>query len=535
MMLALAFVLVAIVGYWLAGMTVAPEDAKDGGRKEESGSPRWTVVEDEAAPKFRNGERVKRSGFDLDALEAGALAGQRVLTFSDQAALEDFLSRMGNGVRLLGRLDALNALRVGFGDYGDLLSMLDGDEEESFIFPVNAPPPVDGSVQPGAIALGNGLLEWLGITVDNSTWGSGVTIAVLDTGVASHPAFGSSISSINLVDLPFDPTLQNGHGTAVASVIIGNNSRTPGVAPGADILSIRIADDNGQSDSYVLAQGIIAAVDAGANPINISMGSTGDSGLIRNAIEYAAQRGVLIVAATGNNGSDQVSYPAANEGVIAVGAVDALGRHLDFSNSGETVSIAAPGYGVNAAWVGDEVASVTGTSFSAPIVVGAIAAIMTESGPSNLSARQAYDLLTDYLNDGGAAGTDFELGGGMPDIGRALNAGKRGINDAALASLGIVPGSSANPFGQVEALVQNRGTEMLINVAVEVATGSGKVVSNLTSLGPNEVRVVRVPLNRAPSKNSNELRVEARVSVSGGVVDVKTSNNRRVESYEGAN
>jgi hypothetical protein len=528
----LGFALVAILGYWLAG-TAAPKKPAVLAPLAPAPSNNQALLDD-PPPKFRRAERPPSKRRDSDAANAGALEGQRVLVFKDQDALARFLERAGDKINLLGRLDALNALRVGFSEYDDLAALLDGEEEESLIYLVNDPAPPEGTVQPGAMALGNNLLDWLGITGDNSTWGKGVKIAVLDTGVMSHSAFDSSIRSINLVDLPADSSTQNGHGTAVASVIIGNNPLTPGVAPGAEILSIRIAGDDGQSDSFLLAKGIVAAVDGGAKLINISMGSFGDSALVRNAIEYARTNGALIVAASGNNGIDRITYPAANEGVIAVGAVDAIGNHLDFSNSGETLAIAAPGYGVNAAWTDNQAASVSGTSFSAPIVTGAIAAVMTQYGSGKLTASQAWKLLSSYLNDGGEAGADTQLGAGMPDIGRVLNSGTRGIYDAAVASHRILPPDGGNPYGQVEILVQNRGTETLINTAVEVSSGGGVVSSNLTSLAPNAVKTVRVPISRPPSGNNNGFSVTSKVVLSGGVKDAKTSNNRRVETYVAA-
>ena len=529
----LTFTLVVMLGYWLA--TTAVPQAAPGSETSKAASPRSpTVIADEALPKFRRGLRLPGTRDDAEASKVGAFEGQRVLVFKDPAALSRFLDKMGDRVHLMGRIDALNALRVGFSDYDDLLALLDGDEQQGFIFPVSAPPPVQGSVQPGAVAMGNRLLDWLGITGDNSDWGKGVRIAVLDTGVANNPAFNASIHSINLVDLPADLTTQDGHGTGVASMIIGHDTLTPGVAPGADIVSIRIADDNGLSDSFILARGIVAAVDAGSQLINISMGSMGDSVVVRNALEYARAAGALIVAAAGNNGTDQVSYPAANAGVIAVGAVDALGNHLDFSNTGTAIALAAPGYAVNAAWTGDQAMSVTGTSFSAPIVAGAIAAIMTEAGSGTLTPAQAYQQLVSYLNDGGTPGVDSQLGGGMPDIGRVLSAKTPGIYDAALAASSILAPDAGNPYGQIEVLVQNRGTEMLVNTTVNVSTGGGVVSTNLTSLAPNAVQVVHVPITQPATSYANGIRVDSQVVLANGFKDAKPSNDRRIETYVAA-
>jgi hypothetical protein len=292
-----------------------------------------------------------------------------------------------------------------------------------------------------------------------------------------------------------------------------------------------VADDLGQSDSFVLAQGIIAAVDAGARLINISMGGFGQSALLENAVAYARERGVLIFAAAGNNGVDQVYYPAAYEGVIAVGAVDAGGNHLDFSNTGNQIDISAPGYAINAAWLGDQPAAVTGTSFSTPIVVGAVAAVMTEAGSGILTPWQAWRLVATHLNDGGAAGADPLLGAGMPDIGRVLDAGTPGIYDAALASQRIIPPDAGNPYGQVEILVQNRGTEPLVNTTVGIDIGGNRSSGNITTLAPNAVATIRVPITRAPVTGSGNLVVDSRVSLSGGATDAKPSNDRRVESY----
>ena len=249
---------------------------------------------------------------------------------------------------------------------------------------------------------------------------------------------------------------------------------------------------------------------------------------MRNAIEYARAAGSMIVAAAGNNGVDKVSYPAANEGVIAVGAVDALGNHMDFSNTGRQIAVSAPGYGVNAAWTGDQAASVSGTSFSSPIVVGAIAAVMSQPGSKNLTNSQALALINAYLNDAGEAGQRRIPGRGHarleprhePQHPRDLRRGA-----------GLAAGPSAdpgNPYGQIEVLVQNRGTEPLVNTTVQISTPTGMVTSNITTLAVNGVRAVRVPITQSASSS---MRYDSRVRVSGGLSDAKPSNDRRVEIY----
>lgn len=510
-------------GYWLA-KSAAPDVDASATTRDETLRPR--TLPDTPMPEFRRAERGPTMKLDRDAEDAGALANQRVIRFGSQEALDAFLARAGDQIRVLGRLDALNALRVAFLNADDLAGLLDGNEELSMIFPVEVPFPEDGSAQFGAVPLGSRLLEWLGIEYSELA-GKGVRIAILDTGVYAHSAFGGNIFSIDIVERSGGPADIHGHGTAVASMISGTNRLIPGVAPGASIIDVRVANDFGSSNSWLLAKGIIAATDAGANIINISLGSYGDSALVRDAIAYANQAGVVIVAAAGNQGIDRVAYPAANDGVIAVGAVDALGNHLAFSNSGK-VDVAAPGYGLNAAWPGDGAVRVDGTSFSAPVIAGSLAWIMTER---NVNATTAVDLMNRYLNDAGPPGPDPSLGGGLPALDRVATGSTPGIYDAAVASHHVIPPGDGVPYPRVEVVIQNRGTETLINTAVTINHPGGTTTANLTTLAPNAVRAVTVPLPIQDYNQGNPLRFDSRVSLGQGHADANPANDRRVETH----
>lgn len=522
-----------MIGYWLAGTAMPKQAARAEKSQATAGKTTAEPVDEEV--KFRVGERGPGYRADRDARDAGALQGQRALIFKDRESLERFLAKLGDRVKLLGRLDALNVLHVGFLDPADLAALLNGDEELAMIFPANVPNPKPGVIQDGVKSVGSDLLRLLGISGDNSAWGKGVKVAILDTGVSSHSAFGSRISSLNLVPLAANLSDWNGHGTAVASLVIGRGQLTPGVAPGAEILSIRIADDAGGSNSMLIARGIVAAVDAGASIINISLGSYGDSGLVRNAIEYANTAGVVIVASAGNEGLDHLAYPAANSGVIAVGAVDARGTQLAFSNAGATLAASAPGLEVNTAWTGDQAVGFTGTSASAPIVTAAIAAAMSSNGTVQRNAWQAANLVLSKLDDGGAPGPDPLLGGGTIDLGRVMNASTAGIYDAAVASNYFLPPTNETPYPQLQVVIQNRGTEMLLNAGVEVVTVNGTTPLNITTLAPDQIRTFTIPLPAASWDGTQSLGFDTTVRLSGGQIDANLSNNRRVESFAPTN
>ena len=445
------------------------------------------------------------------AANSSALRNEVILRFNDESEYDEFLKMLTDrNLKLLGSSDRFMSMRIGFESYGDLFGELANLDPSSYEletnFLVSLPGQPGTGESPGAgdgaIPFGRDALKFIGIGEGrNLEFGKGIKVAVIDSGIQEHETFsGKNILEYDLVRdvngnlVPIDSN--NGHGTAVASIIAGSDPRYSGVAPAAEILSYRVLDNDGYSDSYTLAEAIIQAADSGADIINISLGSKGDSGIVRRAVDYANDAGVLIVAATGNEGVNSISFPAAIEGVVAVAANDALGQHVDFANSGNNLQdggMTAPGYAVWAAWPEGEAVSFSGTSASAPFVSGAVAAVMSEN--QGMSAVSAYELLQNYSNEAGAPGNDIVYGVGNLNLGRVLERNVPNITDAGIASYHYDP-ASAELGGQpntAQVVIENRGTTALHNLTVQVESGSAERTYNVSFIPVGEIAVIETP------------------------------------------
>jgi type VII secretion-associated serine protease mycosin len=259
------------------------------------------------------------------------------------------------------------------------------------------------------------------------TRGAGVTVAVVDSGVDANPQFGDRvIPGPDLVagTKPGIPPGADcvGHGTAVASIIaaapVPGVSFT-GVAPAARILSVKISGTDTFPTSAT-PQGIMDAVQFGADVINLSLATPDDVQGLRNAVEYALRHNVVVVAAAGNDigqassdGTDGTGpfYPAAYPGVLAVGAVGPGGVLAGFSDRYTPVGVTAPGVNVTSAYPGTFPAAYdaaqNGTSFAAAFVSGVVA--LVRSAHPGLNAAQVVARIEATAHGGTGPGTGHGL------------------------------------------------------------------------------------------------------------------------------
>jgi subtilisin family serine protease len=263
-----------------------------------------------------------------------------------------------------------------------------------------------------------------------------VIVAVLDTGVdLTHPDLRANLlvdQGYDFVDDAPSPQDDESHGTAVAGIIgaIGNNhDGVTGIAWHVKLLPIKALNSQGRGPDSAMVKSILFAADAGAKIINISSTGTRYSAALETAVQYAQDKGALVVAAAGNTGEtdNALNYPAAFDSVLAVGAIDDKDQLAPFSQRQSYVSLVAPGVDVpSTAWAGagrGPYASQSGTSIAAPHVSGA-AAILWALRP-DLAASDIAMALRAHADK--VASTDPGYGAGILNVAHAVASLRLGV------------------------------------------------------------------------------------------------------------
>ena len=256
------------------------------------------------------------------------------------------------------------------------------------------------------------------------TGSSDVTIAVIDTGIdTDHEDFSDRIlsSSYNVHTQETGKTVvedDNGHGTLVAGIIAATRDNSIGIDGLTDNIGLMVIKANQPGEesfpsSYV-ADGIYHAVDHSADVINLSLGSESMDSGISDAVDYAFDNGVFVVASAGNDGVDNVFYPAGYETVISVGSVNEALERSSFSNYGLTLDLVAPGTNIVTTSPDDTYSLVSGTSFSAPHVSAALALLLSHD--STVSYEETIHRLENSAIDLGEEGKDIYYGHGLLDL-----------------------------------------------------------------------------------------------------------------------
>nr|WP_243449919.1 S8 family serine peptidase [Neobacillus terrae] len=317
---------------------------------------------------------------------------------------------------------------------------------------------------------------------DQTRGSAGIIVAVVDRGVqVNHPDLaGKIVSPIDILTgkTTFSPSE---HGTHVAGIIAAsiNNTGVAGIAPNVKIMPVNVFQGE-YANVYDIVNGIYYAVNHHANIINLSLGSPDYSYALDNAVQYAASKGVLVIAAAGNESTSRDTYPASFKTVTGVSATDSNDKITSFSNFGNYIDLSAPGESIYSTISGSSYQWMSGTSMAAPVVSGAAALILSKN-PS-LSPAQVIDTLKRSALDLGTKGWDQYYGAGRIDVLKALQMTMGPVSNVSLSSAKLMMNGTNKT---VLSFTSGSGT----NVSLYIQDSKGKIVKSLLNKKSNGVNM----------------------------------------------
>ncbi|MED3601593.1 minor protease Epr [Bacillus subtilis] len=243
--------------------------------------------------------------------------------------------------------------------------------------------------------------------------GKNIKIAVIDSGISPHDdlSIAGGYSAVSYTSSYKD---DNGHGTHVAGIIGAkhNGYGIDGIAPEAQIYAVKALDQNGSGDLQSLLQGIDWSIANGMDIVNMSLGTTSDSKILHDAVNKAYEQGVLLVAASGNDGNGKpVNYPAAYSSVVAVSATNEKNQLASFSTTGDEVEFSAPGTNITSTYLNQYYATGSGTSQATPHAA-AMFALLKQRDPAETNVQLREEIRKNIV-DLGNAGRDQQFGYGL--------------------------------------------------------------------------------------------------------------------------
>nr|WP_241680307.1 S8 family peptidase [Metabacillus mangrovi] len=268
-----------------------------------------------------------------------------------------------------------------------------------------------------------------GLKVDEAAKLAGknkVRVAVIDGGGdTKHPELKSKIKVSYNVKNPLQKGLADPHGTHVAGIIAaakGNGEGGYGINPDAEIVSIDVFNRNPYTNDYVIAQGVLKAIELKAQVINMSLGTDISSPILEEAVKKAVDANITVVASAGNSGTNMQLYPASYDGVISVGSTNSSSKLSGFSTYGPSVDVTAPGDAIYSSFYdmekGSTYAKMSGTSMASPVVAGTASLLLSKN--PKLTPYQVNYILNKTAKDAGKKGYDLSYGNGQVDPVAAL-------------------------------------------------------------------------------------------------------------------